>query len=254
MDEEDLQEQKEKRKEQVERHPLPTFQTPRREPHRQPWTPRKTPNWDGTSWEAPNWARKRMSSETVRIERLESYDMTPTINKPHHMQIEMTGVNNYSSIDIKLMMDKDPELIGIRECSTLKPHGKEKKKVLMMPLDIWEDVYTSTLLLQDTKLPPAHKDYILASENVMFFTTKVKQAANGTWHMTFSIQNQRSMAGGERMVLIEALDQISGTTQTITFPWLHLPRFNLMAEVINDTIKQRYKGIYGITDKPVFKP
>jgi hypothetical protein len=70
----------------------------------------------------------------------------------------MNGKTHNTTIDIKIMVEKEPITIGVREKIAPKSNRKETSKTLYIPCEAWTDLKARMDKIERTKLPPSIKD------------------------------------------------------------------------------------------------
>ena len=105
----------------------------------------------------------------------------------------------------------------------------QSTQAIRLPLSCWVELTDSLLTLAATKLPPAKADFrdyvgcIKVAQNL-----KIANDA-GKWSLTNSIANLANNKGQERVVMIEGSHTPTQKRFIFTFPWVHLPIFNIYA-------------------------
>ena len=214
------------------------------------WTSTPFKRWDGTPWDSPSWARKGQSiQEITEHQSLLAPDETkPRIDKPCHKSFDLNGVNFKTVFDIKILSDRDPITIAMRELSSFRHNRKEVKRTMYIPCEFWFNITNIMLKIQTTRLPAAVSDYTQEAEELLYQTTWATKAPNGTWTGCIAIQIEKDLHGTERMLKITCSDQISTSKQEIRFPWIHIPIFNIHANRISKELYQTSEGKYGIPE------
>ena len=109
-------------------------------------------------------------------------------------------------------------------------------QAIRLPLSCWFELTGSLLNLAATKLPPAKSDFkdymgcIKVAQNL-----KISNEA-GQRTLTNSIANLCNNKGQERVIMIEGSHSPTQKRFMFTFPWVHLPIFNIYASCISDEI------------------
>ena len=107
---------------------------------------------------------------------------------------------------------------------------------IRLPLSCWFELTKSWMTLAVTKLPPARSDFkdymgcIKVAQNL-----KISNE-HGKWKFTNSIANLCNNKGQERVVVIEGSHSPTGKRFVFTFPWVHLPVFNIYASCISEEL------------------
>ena len=114
---------------------------------------------------------------------------------------------------------------------------REKKCVEMrFPLSCWTEIASSLLQLAAVTLPPAKSDFQEYPGMIKTAQHMEIQTDLGNWSLVISIENHKSSCGIERMVLIEGMDRELHKAFVFTFPWVHLPVFNVYASRLNNEL------------------
>ena len=197
------------------------------------WTSTPFKRWDGTPWDSPTWARKGQSIQEIT---------------EHQSLLAPDETKQRTVFDIRILADRDPITIAMRELSSFRHNRKEVRRTMYIPCEFWFNITNIMLKIQTTRLPAAVQDYTQEAEEILYQTTWATKAPNGTWTGCIAIQIEKDLHGTERMIKITCSDQISTSKQEIKFPWIHIPIFNIHANRISKELYQTSEGKYGIPE------
>ena len=212
------------------------------------WTSTPHKKWTGTPWDAPNWSKRYASIQEITYETdlMNPDEKLPIVDKPQHKQFHTNGMSINTTLDIKMMVDKDPMTIGIREQSSHRHNRRETTQTLYIPCEAWTDLTEAMIKIEKKKLPAAIKDYSKTHGDNIYSSPIATRSPNGTWNCLITVEIQKEQNGTERIIHITCYDHISRSTQHIRFPWIHLPIFNRYANMINKELFTYTKGKFGM--------